>query len=122
MVSWANLIRNRKLLISRAPTKVKSQGPAYSQALNQNKIIRQRSRSRESGRKTVRRLWWMVLGVEAGREVWGRPVLVSIAFPFAFHVSEFFHSFFHWISFVFLLHCRCICTHSIDHSLTHFLK
>ena len=41
--------RNRKLQISRAPTKAKSQEPAYSQALNQNKINRQRSRSRESG-------------------------------------------------------------------------
>src|SRR6218665_827 len=59
---------NRKLLISRAPTKVKSQEPAYSQALNQNKIDRQRSRSKESGRQTVRRLWWMVFGVETGRE------------------------------------------------------
>src|SRR6218665_3174555 len=63
--------RNRKLLISRAPTKAKSQEPAYSQALNQNKIDRQRSRSRESGRETVRRLWWMVFGVETGREEWG---------------------------------------------------
>src|SRR6218665_2622093 len=34
-------------LISRAPTKAKSQEPVYSQALNQNKIDRQRSRSRE---------------------------------------------------------------------------
>src|SRR6218665_2369892 len=59
--------RNRKLLISRAPTKAKSQEPAYSQALNQNKIDRQGSRSRESGRQTVRRLWWMVFGVETGR-------------------------------------------------------
>src|SRR6218665_36710 len=59
--------RNRKLLISRAPTKAKSQEPAYSEALNQNKIDRQRSRSRESGRQTVRRLWWMVFGVETGR-------------------------------------------------------
>src|SRR6218665_3604811 len=41
---------NRKLWISRAPTKAKSQEPAYSQALNQNTIDRQRSRSRESGR------------------------------------------------------------------------
>src|SRR6218665_1414350 len=48
---------NRKLLISRAPTKAKSQEPAYSQALNQNKVDRQRSRSRESGRQTIRRLW-----------------------------------------------------------------
>src|SRR6218665_2089948 len=48
-----NRNRNRKLLISRAPTKAKSQEPAYSQALNQNKIDRQRSRSRESGRQTL---------------------------------------------------------------------
>ena len=46
-----NSSRNRKLYISRAPTKAKSQEPAYSQALNQNKIDRQRSRSRESGRQ-----------------------------------------------------------------------
>src|SRR6218665_3504077 len=39
-----NRNRNRKLLISRAPTKAKSQEPAYSQALNQNKIDRQGSR------------------------------------------------------------------------------
>ena len=63
--------RNRKLLISRAPTKAKSQEPAYSQALNQNKIDRQRSRSKESGWQTVRRLWWMVFGVEMGREACG---------------------------------------------------
>src|SRR6218665_2321598 len=56
---------NGNLLISRAPTKAKSQEPAYSQALNQND--RQGSRSRESGRQTVRRLWWMVFGVETGR-------------------------------------------------------
>ena len=43
--------RNRKLYISRAPTKAKSQEPAYSQTLNQNKIGWQRSRSRESGRQ-----------------------------------------------------------------------
>src|SRR6218665_1810912 len=55
-----NRNRNRKLLISRAPTKAKSQEPANSQGLNQNKIDRQRSRSRESGKQTVRRLWWMV--------------------------------------------------------------
>src|SRR6218665_2158333 len=52
-----NRNRNRKLLISRAPKKAKSQEPAYSQALNQNKIDRQLSRSRESVRQTVRRLW-----------------------------------------------------------------
>ena len=64
----ANLFyRNRKLQIFTAPTKAKSQEPAYPQALNQNKIDGQRSRSRESGRQTVRWLGWKVLGVETGR-------------------------------------------------------
>jgi len=40
--------RNCKLQISTAPTKAKSREPAYSQALIQNKIARQRARSRES--------------------------------------------------------------------------
>src|SRR6218665_1200254 len=66
------LHRNRKLEISRALTKAKSREPACSQVLNQNKIDRQQSKSRESGRQTVRQLWWMVFGVETGREVWGR--------------------------------------------------
>ena len=39
---------NRKLQISTAPTNAKSQEPAYSKALNQNKIDRQGARSRES--------------------------------------------------------------------------
>src|SRR5688572_29440711 len=64
--------RNRKLDISKAPTKAKSRKPAYSQALNQNRIDRQRSKSRESGRQTVRRLRWMMLRVEMAREVRGR--------------------------------------------------
>ena len=59
--------RNRKLNISTAPTKARSREPAYSQALIQNKIDRQRVRPRESGRQTVRRLWWMLFGVETGR-------------------------------------------------------
>ena len=53
------------------------------------------------------------------------PVLVSIAFPFAFHILVFFHSPFftcHWISLVFLLYGRRICTHSVDPSLTHLLS
>ena len=62
--------RNRKLDISIAPTKARSREPAYSQALIQNKI--DRVKSRESGRQTVRRLWWMVFGVETWREVGGR--------------------------------------------------
>src|SRR6218665_1120399 len=52
------------------------------------------------------------------------PVLMSIAFPFVFHISVLFHSLFftcHWISFVFLLYGRRVCTHSVDPSLTHFL-
>ena len=61
--------RKRKLEISAAPTKAKSQEPTYLQVLNQNKIDRQGVKSRKSGRQTVRRLWWMVFGVETGREV-----------------------------------------------------
>src|SRR6218665_3769052 len=52
--------RNRKLDISTAPRKARSREPAYSQAVIQNKIDRQRVRSIELGRETVRRLWWMV--------------------------------------------------------------
>src|SRR6218665_2467911 len=52
------------------------------------------------------------------------PVLVSIAVPFAFHISVLFHLLFfacHWISFVFLLYKQLTCTHSVDPSLTHLL-
>src|SRR6218665_2730770 len=49
--------RNRKLEISTAPTKAKSREPAHSQALIQNKLDSQRSRSRESLRQAVRRLY-----------------------------------------------------------------
>jgi len=62
--------RKRKLKISAAPTKAKSRKPAYSQALIQNKIDRQRFRSTESGRQTIRRLVdsvWSGDG-EGGRE------------------------------------------------------
>ena len=70
MVSLYN--RNCKLLISRVPTKAKSQEPDYSQALNHNLIDRQRSKSSESGRQTVRRQWWMVFGVRAGSTIEAR--------------------------------------------------
>src|SRR6218665_1211326 len=50
------------------------------------------------------------------------PVLVSIAFPFAFHTWCFpFALFCHWISIVFLLYGRRIATHSVDPSLTRIL-
>src|SRR6218665_98572 len=52
--SPTNCNRNRKLEISRAPTKAKSREPAYSHALIQYKIDRQRVRSRESGRQAGR--------------------------------------------------------------------
>ena|SRR6218665_881714 len=39
-----NINRNRKVEISTAPTETKSREPAYSQALNQNKIKVQRAR------------------------------------------------------------------------------
>ena len=50
-------------------------------------------------------------------------MLVLIAFPFAFHLVSYHSLFFtcRWISFVFLLHGRRICTHSVDPSLTPFL-
>ena len=46
---------------------------------------------------------------------------LSLRLPYvgAFSHSLFFTS--HWISIVFLLQGRCICTHSVDPSLTHFL-
>src|SRR6218665_1702162 len=44
--------------------------------LTKNKIDRHRLRYREPGRQacrqTVKRLWWMVFGVETERDVWGR--------------------------------------------------
>jgi len=53
------------------------------------------------------------------------PVLVSITFAVHMdHILVFFHSFFftcHWISFVFILYDRCIRTHLVNPSLTHFL-
>jgi len=57
--------RNRKFDIFTAPTKGKLFEPAYSQVFIQNKIDRQRTRSRESGRlagrQTVRRHRWTFL-------------------------------------------------------------
>src|SRR6218665_2795730 len=50
------------------------------------------------------------------------PVLMSIAFPFAFHTWCFpFALICHWISIVFLLYGRRIATHSVDPSLAHLL-
>jgi len=49
----AGSCRNRKLKVSTAPTQAKSREPAYSHALVQNIIDRQRVRSRESGRPTA---------------------------------------------------------------------
>jgi len=46
-------IEYRKLEIYTALTKAKSREPSYSQTLNQNKIDRQRSKSRESGSQTA---------------------------------------------------------------------
>jgi len=71
---YDNRNRNSKLDVNTAPTKARSREPAYSQALIQTKIDRQRVRSRESGRQPVRQLhvWWMVFGIEMEREVGGR--------------------------------------------------
>ena len=68
------LSRNRKLDISRAPTKAKSRESAYSQALVQTKSIGSGSDPESQAcRQTVRWLRWKVFGVETGREV-GRRV------------------------------------------------
>ena len=63
--------RNPNLTIFTAPTKAKFREPAYSHALNQNKINRQRVKIHRV-RQAVRQLWWMMFGVETGREAWGR--------------------------------------------------
>ena len=87
-ICLCDCIRNRKLKTSTAPTKAKSREPAFSQALIQNKINRQRVRSRESGRQTVRRLWWMVFGVEMGRERMNQDRISWRAVFFEFGVKE----------------------------------
>src|SRR6218665_1786061 len=68
-----NRIVNRKLLISRAPTKARSQEPAYSQALNQNKIDRQRQdKESEAGRPSDGYGGWCLQLRRGGRYgVWG---------------------------------------------------
>ena len=91
--------RNRNLEISTAPAKAKLWEPAYSWALIQNKIDRQRVRFRESGRQTVRRLRWMVFGVEMRREV-GRRGWIMIGFIeeqcFQFGVKELWRDSNRW--------------------------
>src|SRR6218665_1194192 len=55
-----------------------------------------------------------------------RPCWCPSPFFLSLHYSVIFHSLFftcHRISFVFLLYCRCVCSHSVVPSLrpTHFL-
>src|SRR6218665_3431845 len=45
---------------------------------------------------------------------------LSLCLPYLGVIPSLFFTC-HWISFVFLLYGRCICTHSVDPSLTHFL-
>src|SRR6218665_2044939 len=65
--------RNHIIIVNstflKRPQKVKSWEPAYSQALNQNRIDRHETKSRQSGRRTVRRLWSMVFIVETRWEL-----------------------------------------------------
>src|SRR6218665_1275922 len=56
--------RNRKLDIYTAPTKARNQ--LIHRRLSKTKSIGSGS---DPERQTVRRLWWMVFGVETGREV-----------------------------------------------------
>lgn len=55
-----NLNCNRKLETSAESMELKSPKTTYSQTINQNKIDRQRLKSREAGRQVVRRLRWAV--------------------------------------------------------------
>ena len=65
------------------------------------------------------------LGYWAGSGILSfRPCWVPSPFPSPSISWSFFHSLFftcHWISFMFLLYDWCICTHSVDPSLTHLL-
>ena len=63
--------RNHKLDVYTAPTKAKSRESAYSQVLIQNKIDRQRVRSRESGKQADNQTA-MVDGVWSSGEDGGR--------------------------------------------------
>src|SRR6218665_3017659 len=66
------IFKSRNLEISTAPTEVKLQEPAYSQALNQNKIDRQGiKRVRQAERQTDSQTA-MVVRVERTRLAWGR--------------------------------------------------
>ena len=63
MVCTCGIVADR---LERLACNAESTGSRQLQALIQNKIGRQRVRSRESGRKTIRGLWKMVFGVETG--------------------------------------------------------
>ena len=76
-VPKTNRNRNRNLETSTAPTKAKSREPAYSQALNQNKIDRQRVKSGESGRQIDGRLRWVMFRVEVAGDVRRRRIRIG---------------------------------------------
>jgi len=59
---------NRKLEISTAPTKQSLEDQLIHRRLAKTKLVGRKPRSRVSGRQTVRPLWWMVFGVEMGKE------------------------------------------------------
>ena len=68
------LVRNRVIVNSwflEGPQKRSRRNQLIYRCLTKAKSIGS-GQDPESGRQTVRRLWWMVLGVETGREVWGR--------------------------------------------------
>jgi len=86
---YLNRRPDHKLEICTAPTKAKSRDPAYSQALIQNEIDRQRVRSRESGMQADCQTA-MVDGVwswEVGRRGWIRIGVVEVQ-CFQFGVNE----------------------------------
>ena len=73
---------------------------------------------------SLSRLMGMTHGILCYRPRWCPSPSPFRLFPLALQIPVFFHWLFfncHWISIVFLLYDWCICTHSVDHSLTHFL-
>src|SRR6218665_2490786 len=65
----SNTILSGHPYISRAPAKTKSPEPAYYRRFTKTKSI---GNGQDPERQTVRRIWWMVFGIQMGREVWER--------------------------------------------------
>src|SRR6218665_2994527 len=75
--SEADYSRNRIIIVNSTflehPQKRSRRNRLFHRRLTKTKSIGSAQEpENQAGRKTVRRLWWMVLRVETEREVWGR--------------------------------------------------